>query len=565
MSKKKDMDNLIVPSPWELKLCDALKALHPGIQITSLEEPRALASINVAAQAFAQASGRIRNVTVWSMVSMRVYKLVKFTDPEDNKEKFKTVIEHLKPQRLPQALKTFVEETTEVEGQEIAAPGILVLADVGPVLKGEPAAARALREALFAIRSTMKTIVILGKHISLPQELASEITFLEYALPTKEELVKFLTDLLGGFRKNPKYKNLTPSEDQISNLARGCAGLTENEARNILCNAIVRHGCVDDRAASLALEQKAEIVKRDGIMAVSEPKITLSDVGGLEGIKTYVAQITEMVKQVKAARDYGLRMPPGILAAGVPGCGKSYIMEAIAKVLGLTFLKLDMGSVHGGMVGESESNMRKVFGVAEAVKPCMLFIDEIEKAIGGSGGERDGGTSERVKQSLLTWMQEKSDEIFIAATANDLNKLKGIPELIRAGRMDAVFFVDLPDLKTRIEILGLKLKASGHPMPVDSLEEVGTLTKGYSGAELDRVVQLALRLAFMRNPRPEHPTIDDLKAAVPMQKPLSVTMKEPIDKLRDWCKEGHCAPAGAMLEDDESDEASLKADGLPVI
>lgn len=544
----------IVANAWEKRLCDSFKALHPGIQITSQEEPRALDSVMVAAQYLAENHGIVRDVTIWSMVSLR-----KISTQDPN------MVEILKPTRLPKALADFMAEKVTQDNKEIAAPGILVLADVKSVLKADPASVRALREALFQARSTHKTIIIMGTHFTLPQEIANELTLLEYALPTHAELVEYLTALVKLFKSNPRYKNLRPTDVEVHALARGCAGLTQNEAKNVLCNAIVRFGNINGKAASLALEQKAEIVKRDGIMDVAEPKVSLSDVGGLENVKAWVTSIMPLVKKPEDARKYGLRLPSGALIAGVPGCGKSYIMEAIAKEMNLTFLKLDMGAMYGGLVGESEGNMRKVFQTAEAVKPCMVFIDEVEKALGGGGGEKDGGTSSRVKQSLLTWLQEKSDEIFVACTANDLDRLESIPELIRAGRMDKVFFVDLPDKKTRMEILALKLKQYGHPLPVEVLASVADVTRAYSGAELDCIVQSAIRAAFARDPRPEHPTVSDLLHAASHQKPLSVTMKDAIDRLRQWCKDGRATPAGALLENDESDEAALKSDGLPVV
>ena len=207
-----------------------------------------------------------------------------------------------------------------------------------------------------------------------------------------------------------------------------------------------------------------------------------------------------------------------------------------------------------------------MISLAKAVGDCVVFIDELDKALGGSGGEMDGGTSSRVKGKLLTWLQEKPVGVFVVATANDIKKFESSPELIRAQRFDKIFFVDLPDMRTRIEILSIHLRAAGHNIPADDLVAPAKASRGYSGAELEVAVQNALRTAFNTTPRPLHPTGEMLVDGIKKQKPLSETMKEPIKRLRDWCKEGRALPAGSTLEDDESsDGQSFKDKGLPIV
>lgn len=568
MAKQKKSPPL---TDWEREVHATLRALQPGLFIETVEERRALMSLrNVAVDLYQQGYGLWR-IRTWSTVSCSVLPMLKDEAMKDEGR-----------QTLHQVLDRFLQETVTQrvvkDGAEVnhetPSQGILLLADVGATLKHDPIGARALREAMFRIREEQlpKIIVAMGREYNLPAELQPDFAYTEFRLPTVEQLYTFFDWILAKYRAKGKakgdkrYATLGTDESIVRAVARACAGLSENEGRSLVSLALSSHAALDQRAIDLVLKEKARIVRREGLMDIIEPKVGLDDVGGLENLKDWVLQVSGTMAEQDASDAYGVRMPSGALFVGVPGCGKSYMVEAMAKHFRLPLMRLDVGRCMGGLVGQSEGNIRKVFRTAEALAPCMLFIDEIEKALGG-GDSQDGGTTERVKGSVLTWLQEKPQTVFVAATANDLNKLANVPELIRAGRIDATFFVDLPDYRSRIAILGIQMRLAGHPIDAKQLETVAAQTIGFSGAELRRVVETAVRMAFNDKPRPEHPRPEHLQAAAKRQKPLSITMKTSIDRLREWALEGRAEFAGAPLESGskEADVASFKELGMPML
>lgn len=552
-----EKEKKITLSEWENTACAAIRARQPGLIVQSLEEQRVIWSMVNICQYMAERGWKLRDVTVWSAVSS--YK-ISTLDPD---------IDTQGASPLPGALRGFLDETTtDSEGKELPKPGVLILADLDAVLEMDPVESRrALREALFEIseKGMQKTIVIVGKKFSVPPELASEVRIMPYDLPTVAEIRDLCAGIVDDFKKAASHLHIDPSRGQIAAFARACGGLTESEARGLLRLAIAKYENLDERAVQLAIAEKAAIVRRGGALDVIEPNHGLDEVGGLMQLKTYLESVGKIINNPDEARAYGLIPPSGFLFTGTPGCGKSYTIEAIAKLWNLPLLKFDVGKAFGGLVGETEANIRQMQATAEAIKPCILYIDEIEKGLGGGQGEHDGGTSARVKQSLLTWLNDKSPEIIVAATANDLGALERMPELIRAGRFDEIFFVDLPDHRSRLEILAIHLKRAGHALSAKVLEPAAKASKGYSGAELKVAVQSALRKAFCENPRPKHPSGEMLVEAISEMIPLSVSMSESVRRLREWCKQGRARPAGPTLEDDASDMKSLKDHGLPIL
>ncbi|WP_052572696.1 AAA family ATPase [Haloferula sp. BvORR071] len=277
--------------------------------------------------------------------------------------------------------------------------------------------------------------------------------------------------------------------------------------------------------------KNAGTLKRGGLVEVIEAKPNLDDIGGLECLKRWLSQRRPAFGA--AARDYGLPVPKGLLIVGIPGTGKSLIAKATASVLQLPLLRLDMGRVFGGIVGQSEANLRSVIRTAEAVAPCVLWVDELDKAcsgMAGSGGS-DGGTSSRVFGSLLSWMQEKIKPVFVVATANDVSQLP--PELLRTGRFDSMFFVDLPDAKERTSIWEIVI--AGHhrdPRSCD-LTALSKETEGFTGAEIEGAYREALHEAFAEG---REPTPDDIHTAIAATTPVAKLMKERIEALRKWAK-----------------------------
>lgn len=552
------MSNLVELNEWEKGVCRSLQAFRPGLTLQTLEEQRVLKSVIRVAQYMAQRKWGVRNITRWSACSTVRINLRDADKPP----------ERLDQQELFECVSAFVEE----KKGDAYTSGILLLADIQPILAQDPQAIRLLREATEEIKSRQmkKTIMILGRTFDLPEELRSEYPVIEFEIPSTEDLYKVFKKFLDQISEYDQYKGIVPSEQTLRDFSQACTGLTEAEGRSVLSLSIAKFEKIDDRAVHLAQTEKARSILRGEALSMVDPKCGLEGVGGLEGLKAWVDKVTPIVKDPVAALKYGLRIPSGLLLVGIPGCGKSLMCEALAKHWSIPLLVFNVGAAYGSLVGESEGNVRQMQSMANALKPCIVMTDEIEKGLGGDSA--DGGTSNRVKQSLLTWLNDKSDEIFVVATANDLDKLRQTPELIRAGRFDQTFFCDLPDARSRMEIFGIHLKRTGHTMSVDEITELAKLTKGYSGAEIEAIVQTALREAYAATPRPENPTMEMFKQAIDKTKPLGKVMEGQIEKLRDFCKAGRAEPAGATIEDDtakilaaEEDEASLQAAGLPVL
>lgn len=556
-------DKEIPLTAWEKTLSEHIRSLQPGFFIQTVEEVRAIYSITKTIQHLARHGyTKKHELRVWSRT--HVDKLPIYSGEKEE------VIQNVPLFNvLSEFCSRFSEQTVEGETRRVGTPETLVLTDIVDVLQSDAAVRRKLKETFQTIRrwGWPKSIVLLNKPERLPRELEPHVAVMDFDLPTQDELKEVFDLIIGQYQQLPEDKRVTASSPEIlSDVARACTGITEDEARQLMCLNVVRHKRVDERTVTLALKEKAKIVKRDNVLEIIEPKVKFAEVGGLENFKNWVEEVTPDWIDPKDTKSYGMKTPSGILLAGVPGCGKSYSVEALANKWDVLLLNFDVGSAFGKHVGESEGNIRRLIQTAKACAPCIVFIDEIEKALGGDS--MDGGTTSRVKQTLLTWMQNKPENVFLAATANDLGKLEKIPELVRPGRIDATFFVDLPDMRSRLEILGIHLKRAGHTPGEKMMEQmvpVGAATQGYSGAELERVVQTALRIAYRKSPRPEHPGIEELMAATQRQKPLSVTMKESIDHLRTWCQQGRAEPAGKTLESEKADTESFHQAGLPMI
>jgi SpoVK/Ycf46/Vps4 family AAA+-type ATPase len=315
-----------------------------------------------------------------------------------------------------------------------------------------------------------------------------------------------------------------------------------------MSSSIAKFRTLDEQGVQFAQQEKARILLQGGALSIRKPRGGLEIVGGMEGVKGWVNSINSLIKHPAEASAYGLKIPSGLLMVGVSGGGKSLMAEALGGHWQLPVLLFDVGAAYGSLVGESEANIRRMQKMANAMKPCIVYIDEIEKGLGGDG--MDGGTSNRCKQSLLTWLNDKDPQIFVVATANDLSKLNQIPELTRAGRFDAQFFVDLPSATARLEIFKIHLRATGHDMPENALTDAVEATHGYSGAEIEAIVQDALREAFNAEPQLNHPTGEMLCECACQRKPLSLVMQETISQLRELVKTGRILPAGSSVEDD---------------
>jgi len=380
-----------------------------------------------------------------------------------------------------------------------------------------------------------RTLILISPTPRIPPELESLVTLVDFPLPTESQIRSTLDGMI---TRNTAAGALRTElgSDGRERLAKAALGLTLFEAENAFARAMVDDGRLTDADIVLVQDEKKQIVQKSGVLEVVSSSIGLDDIGGLENLKTWLRKRNG--SWMDEARAYGLPAPKGVLVTGVPGCGKSMTAKAMASAWSLPLVRLDIGKVFGGLVGASEQNMRTALRTAEAIAPCVMWIDEIEKGFAaGASGSGDSGTSARVFGTFLSWMQEKTAAVFVIATANTISLLP--PEMMRKGRFDEIFFIDLPTDAERTVIFELHLKARLKAGPAlgsldvsdELLASLVTATEGFSGAEIEQVVIAACFDAF--NER-RALTGDDLLHEIDKTVPLSVTQSEQIAALRAW-------------------------------
>ncbi|MEU5947851.1 AAA family ATPase [Micromonospora sp. NPDC047465] len=500
--------------PFRVALSQLLKARFPILYVESFEEQRVVAEVCAVAQD-AMAVRTPRAVWTWSQTTGLVQPdgvaRKGTTDPAD---------------ALDAALR-------------VDHPSVLIFKDLHPAhgggdQRGGPGVVRRLRDlaAAFKAGPVPRTLVLVSPVLHIPVELEKDVTIVDFPLPTEAEIRRVLDGMIAA---NSASGRIRMGLDDLGRerFVKAALGLTLHEAENAFARAMVNDGVLDDGDLAVVHEEKRQTVRKSGLLEFVDVTVDLADVGGLENLKRWLARRDGSWLAEAAA--YGLPAPRGVLITGVPGCGKSLTAKAIAAAWGLPLLRLDVGRVFAGLVGSSEQNMRTAIRTAEATAPCVLWVDEIEK--GFAGGAGDSGTSARVFGSFLTWMQEKTRPVFVIATANDFEGLP--PELLRKGRFDEIFFVDLPTRAERASIwrvhLARRLRnpavAGGLALDDALLGELAGLSEGYSGAEIEQAVVGGLFDAFAER-RPLRR--DDLVRALVSMVPLSVTQAERIDSVRSW-------------------------------
>ncbi len=419
-----------------------------------------------------------------------------------------------------------VEILNHIQTVNIAA--IFLLKDFHPFLE-DPHVIRRLRDAAHDLKGTYKNILIASPRLSLPIELEKEITLIDIPLPDTNELAELLKSVCTTVaQKNRSAVKL--NNDEAWALVRAAQGLTLTEAENAFAKAVVNDSVIDARDVNLVLKEKQQIIRKSGILEFYPAESKLAEVGGLHNLK-YWLSLRGKAFSAKAT-EFGLPPPKGVLLLGAPGCGKSLTAKAVANSWQMPLLRLDFGKIFSGLVGSSEENMRRALKVAEGVAPAVLWIDEIEKGLaGGTSGNSDGGTAARVFGTFLTWMQEKASKVFVVATANKIDALP--PELLRRGRFDEIFFMDLPQSKAREEIAAIHLSKRKRKVPSFDLSAIVASTEGFSGAEIEHSIVEGLFAAYNENRELE--TKDILKAAKETV-PLSTTYAEELKKSREWAK-----------------------------
>jgi len=395
------------------------------------------------------------------------------------------------------------------------------LRDLSPLLRNSP---------------KPKNIVFLSPVVKLPLELEKEITVLDFELPGAAEIRELLRGMIESNKKSGRLA-VDLGDADLDNFAHAALGLTLHEAENAFARAMVKDARLDRQDIESIYEEKRQIVAKTGIVEFVRSDVDIADVGGLENLKRWLKKRDK--SWLEAAQRYGLPAPKGVLLTGVPGCGKSLLAKAIGSAWQLPLLRLDVGRVFGMYIGMSEENIRSALRTAEAVAPSILWVDEIEKGFARSG-EGDGGTSTRIFATFLTWMQEKTKPVFVIATANDISALP--PEMLRKGRFDEIFFVDLPNRRERAVIFSLHLKKKiRDPQVLGSLRitdeaclKLAEATEGFIGAEIEQVVVAALFEAFAES---RALAWTDFGRAIKSTVPLSVTQAERITELREWANQ----------------------------
>ena len=400
---------------------------------------------------------------------------------------------------------------------------IVLLKDFHPFLEeGNPVLLRKLKDNLRIGKTKGKSLVIVGCRIALPPELEREFVVINFSLPDHKQLGTVL-DNIATSAERPK-----PEGDERELLLDAASGLTSIEAENAFALSVVECGTF---SPPVIAREKANELKKGGLLEIVPHPASLDNIGGLEVLKSWLLQRRHAFG--RDARTYGLPSPKGVLIVGIPGTGKSLTAKATASVFNRPLLKLDAGRLFASLVGQSESNLRAALATAEAIAPCVLWIDELEKAFAGArtSGLADGGTSGRVFGTFLSWLQDKQAPVFVVATANDVTQLS--PELLRKGRFDELFFVDLPNQDERQAIWRIVVDRCRRAPDAFDLAALAKATDGYTGAEIEQAFCDALYDAFARQ---EEPT--DLSIAMLLTEfvPLSKLMSEGIAALRKWAQ-----------------------------
>ncbi len=420
-----------------------------------------------------------------------------------------------------------------------AEAAVFVLKDFHRYLKDDAKVVRKLRDLAYYLKRSYKTVVLLSPVLELPPELEKEITVVDYALPSAEEIRQQVAETASRASED-KRLSCQLDEAAMEDVVKAAQGLTAVEVDNVLMKSLVEKQCFD---VGIILAEKEQIIRKSGVLEYYHTEETINSVGGLDKLKDWLTKRRKAFTE--AARAYGLPEPKGLLLIGVQGCGKSLTAKAVADLWQLPLLRLDVGRIFAGIVGSSEERMRRAIGTAESIAPVVMWLDEVEKGFAGtqSSSFSDAGTTSRVFGSFVTWLQEKDSPVFVMATANDITNLP--PELLRKGRFDDIFFVDLPGDAEREHILRIHIAKR---LPADrSLDEfdipqLAEASRAFSGAEIEQAVVAAMYDAFDDGGRPF--TTDDILKSIRETFPLSATMREQIESLREWA-ENRARPASS--------------------
>lgn len=474
-----------------------LRARYPVIYVPTLEEERV-------EQAIATAAQHLNNRSIYTWDFVEGYQ----GNPNDAgvaRRNPLQALEHI--EKLPESV-----------------AALFVLRDYHRFLD-DVAISRKLRNLARRLKSQPKNIVLLAPQVQIPDDLAEIITVLEFALPSVDDIRAEVTRLLTSL-------NVQLSPADLDALVQSCQGLSIERIRRVLARGIAAHGTFRPEDIDLVLEEKRQTIRQTQILDFYPAKEQISEIGGLDNLKDWLLRRGNSFSE--KARQYGLPYPRGLLLVGIQGTGKSLTAKAIAHHWHLPLLRLDVGRLFAGLIGESESRTRQMIQLSEALAPCILWIDEIDKAFAGVDGRGDSGTSSRVFGTFITWMAEKTTPVFVVATANNIQSLP--PELLRRGRFDEIFFVGLPTQDERKAIYEVHLsRLRAHNLQNYDLDRLAYETPNFSGAEIEQAIVEAMHIGFSQD---RDFTTEDVLEAASQIVPLARTAQEQVDALQAWAASG---------------------------
>lgn len=474
-----------------------LRARYPVIYVSTFEEERVEQAIKTTSQ---QLSGC--SVYYWDFVDG--YQ----GNPNDQgvaRRNPLQALEHI--EKIPQS-----------------ASALFVLRDYHHFLD-DVAVSRKLKNLARSLKSQSKTVLLLAPQVQIPEALTETVTVIEFSLPTVQEIQHEVTRLLGSL-------NIHLSAEDLDALVQSCQGLSIERIRRVLARGIAAHNTFRPEDIELVLEEKRQTIRQTQILDFYPAKEQISEIGGLDNLKDWLLRRGNSFSE--KARAYGLPYPRGLLLVGIQGTGKSLTAKAIAHHWHLPLLRLDVGRLFAGLIGESESRTRQMIQIAEALAPCVLWIDEIDKAFAGVDGRGDAGTSSRVFGTFITWMAEKTSPVFVVATANNIQSLP--PELLRRGRFDEIFFVGLPTQDERRAIYEVHLsRLRPHNLQSFDLDRLAYETPNFSGAEIEQAIVEAMHIGFSQD---RDFTTEDILEAASQIVPLARTAKEQVEALQAWAASG---------------------------
>jgi SpoVK/Ycf46/Vps4 family AAA+-type ATPase len=422
---------------------------------------------------------------------------------------------------------------------------IFIFKDFHPYIR-DNAVVRKLREVVQHLANGHKTLILLSPTLGIPMELEKDVTVIDFPLPGLPQLQHLLETILMELKEKSR-RDITIDEASREKLLKAAQGLTLKEAENSFARALITNNQLSGAEIGIILKEKEQAIRKSGLLEFYNTDASIEGVGGLDNLKEYFRKRSTAFTE--KARNFGLPPPKGVLLIGVQGCGKSLCAKAISREWSLPLLRFDVGRVFSSLVGSSEENIRRAISIAESVAPSLLWIDEIEKAFAGTSSSHlsDAGTTSRVFGSFITWLQEKTAAVFVMATANNISILP--PELLRKGRFDEIFFVNLPCLAERKEIFAIHIaKKRRDPKNFDIAKLAGRC-KGFSGAEIEEAIVTGLYDAFYESPDKDTFSDAHIMKALSETVPLSKTMAEDIQRLRQWSTQ-RARPATRYQNDD---------------